>query len=68
MGTKFLSYIKSIRVLDVFDRPVKLLLNKEESHKTIFGAFLTILLMGVVSSNLLYNLIELIQKQKPNSF
>lgn len=68
MGPSFLSYIKSIRVLDVFDRPVKLLLNKEESHKTIFGAFLTILLMGVVSSSLLYNLVELIKKESPNSF
>jgi len=62
MCTRFLSYIKSIRVLDVFDRPVKLLLNKEESHKTIFGAFLTILLMAVVCSTLLYNLVELIKK------
>lgn len=65
---RFWSFIKCIRVLDAFYQPIKLLLNKEESHKTIFGAFLTILLMATVSTSLVINLIQLTGRKLPNSF
>ena len=34
--------VKAVKKLDLFEKPVQLLIKKDEGHKTIFGALLTL--------------------------
>lgn len=49
--------LKAFRNMDMFSRPVQLLIKREEGHKTIFGAALTIGLI-VLFGILLYGHLE----------
>ena len=41
-NTNIKRLIKGVKNLDLFEKPVQLLIKKDEGHKTIFGALLTI--------------------------
>ena len=40
--------LKAIKRFDLFEKPVQLLIKRDEGHKTVFGAILTITLVVIM--------------------
>ncbi|KAM3132863.1 hypothetical protein pb186bvf_015011 [Paramecium bursaria] len=60
--------IKGIKRFDLFSRPVTLLIKDQQTHKTLFGAFLSICLVILMAALLFNSLVDLYDRTNPNSY
>ncbi|CAD8160955.1 unnamed protein product [Paramecium octaurelia] len=63
---KYKKLLKSFRSLDLFTKPVSLLIKDQERHKTYCGAFLTLIIISMMSVLLFMNFINL--DKNPRSY
>lgn len=57
--------ISKLKQVDMFGKSVELLIKKEEGHKTLFGAFMTLGMLSLLAM-LAYNMLdEMLSKSKP---
>ncbi|KAM3134862.1 hypothetical protein pb186bvf_013031 [Paramecium bursaria] len=57
--------LRTIKQIDVFTKPVQLMIKKEEGHKTLFGAFITLGLLFIIFTIFINNLISLFEGANP---
>ncbi|KAM3144229.1 hypothetical protein pb186bvf_003691 [Paramecium bursaria] len=60
--------LKAIKRFDLFEKPVQLLIKRDEGHKTVFGAILTITLVVIMLIQMISQLKSLNDRSNPQSF
>lgn len=58
-------FINTIKSFDLFQKPVQLMIKKEEAHRTLFGALMTLFLLTVVLILLITSLMTLFNREQP---
>ncbi|KAM3140758.1 hypothetical protein pb186bvf_007163 [Paramecium bursaria] len=58
-------FINTIKSFDLFQKPVLLMIKKEEAHRTLFGALMTLFLLTVVLILLITSLMTLFNREQP---
>ena len=58
-------FINTIKSFDLFQKPVMLMIKKEEAHRTLFGALMTLFLLTVVLILLITSLMTLFNREQP---
>ncbi|KAM3144230.1 hypothetical protein pb186bvf_003692 [Paramecium bursaria] len=67
-NTNIKRLIKGVKKLDLFEKPVQLLIKKDEGHKTIFGALLTMTISIIMLILLITQLQQLSNRSNPFSY
>ncbi|CAD8160381.1 unnamed protein product [Paramecium octaurelia] len=60
-------FLQGIKQFDLFAQPLQLLVDKKEYHQTLYGSFLTLLLLALFSNLFYQKLVTLFDKSNPSS-
>ena len=65
---RFRRVLKGVKKFDLFEKPVQLHIKKDEGHRTVFGAILTICLLSTMTVLLISELQTLNNRSNPTSY
>ena len=66
LKTHILKYMLKLRKIDAFGKKIEINFNREVSHKTLFGAFITIICSIIVCIVVIQFILEIFEKSNPS--